>query len=150
MSLSLRRYTIAVYIALAGLSHLPCSGTELVYVPVNPTFGGNPLNGIPLLNAAQATNRHKAPTESGLSGAGGLFGQQSALDQFNELLQRAILNRLASAATGSIVGADGKIIPGMVNTTDFNITIADLGNGLLQITTTDKTTGSTTSFQVSQ
>ena len=31
----------------------------------------------------------------------------------------------------------------------FKIAIVDLGNGLLQITTTDKTTGASTTFQIS-
>ena len=30
--------------------------TELVYTPINPSFGGNPLNGQFLLNEAQAQN----------------------------------------------------------------------------------------------
>jgi curli production assembly/transport component CsgF len=32
----------------------PALASELVYHPVNPTFGGNPLNGAPLLSQAQA------------------------------------------------------------------------------------------------
>lgn len=28
--------------------------SQIVYHPVNPTFGGNPLNGTPLLSSAQA------------------------------------------------------------------------------------------------
>ena len=34
-------------------------GTEMVYVPVNPMFGGSPLHGSHLLSTAQATNRYK-------------------------------------------------------------------------------------------
>jgi curli production assembly/transport component CsgF len=37
-----------------------------------------------------------------------------------------------------------------VETTDFRITITNLQSGLLQITTTDKSTGQTTQFQVNQ
>ena len=35
--------------------------TELVYTPVNPAFGGNPLNGTWLLNNAQAQNDYDDP-----------------------------------------------------------------------------------------
>ena len=35
--------------------------TELVYTPVNPSFGGNPLNGTWLLNNAQAQNDYDDP-----------------------------------------------------------------------------------------
>ena len=35
--------------------------TELVYTPINPSFGGNPLNGTWLLNNAQAQNDFDDP-----------------------------------------------------------------------------------------
>ena len=124
------------------------TATEIVYVPVNPVFGGSPLHGPNLLATAQATNRHKE-SPSGASLSGGLAGR-SALQQFNDILQRSLLSRIAAATTSGIVGSDGKLIPGSVETTDFTISIVDLGGGLLQITTTDKTNGSSTSFQVSQ
>ena len=37
------------------------SGSELVYKPINPSFGGSPLNGNFLLGKAQGQNKHKAP-----------------------------------------------------------------------------------------
>jgi curli production assembly/transport component CsgF len=121
-----------------GLAH----ATELVYVPINPNFGGSPLNGSTLLSQAQAQNKTKDPDSN--SGA----NQQSALQQFNESLQRSVLGRLAAAATSNVVGSDGKLHPGTVETADFLITISDTGGGSLRVTTTDKTTGAVTSFEV--
>lgn len=118
--------------------------SELVYVPVNPSFGGNPLNGPVLLNQASAQNHF---TEHS---AGSSLSAQSTLTQFNSMLQSAILSRVSSAVTSSIVGTDGKLSPGTVETTDFTIAIVNLSPGLLQITTTDKTTGQQTSFQINQ
>jgi curli production assembly/transport component CsgF len=118
--------------------------TELVYVPVNPNFGGSPLNGAALLNAAQAQNRSKDP-DANLGS-----DKQSALEQFNESLQRSVLGRLASAATSSILGPNGQLVPGTVETGDFVITISDTGGGSLRVVTTDKITGSSTSFEVGQ
>ena len=47
---------------LIGLaSAAAVQATELVYTPVNPSFGGNPLNGTWLLNNAQAQNDHDDP-----------------------------------------------------------------------------------------
>ncbi|HEY8608817.1 MAG TPA: curli assembly protein CsgF [Noviherbaspirillum sp.] len=120
------------------------SATELVYVPVNPSFGGSPLNGAVLLNAAQAQNKHTEPKSSQPGGP----GQQTPLQQFNEILERAVLNRLVSAATTSVMGADGKLKEGVVNTGNFTIEITDLGGGMLMVKTTDKVTGAATSFQV--
>jgi curli production assembly/transport component CsgF len=120
------------------------AATEIVYVPVNPSFGGNPLNGPLLLGSAQATNKHR--DDSGLGGSSPL--NQSPLQQFNDTLARSILSQLASAATSRLIGADGKLIPGTLQTANFTISIADTGNGSLRITTTDKITGATTSFEV--
>lgn len=123
--------------------------TEMVYVPVNPAFGGNPLHGPNLLANAQAINNYRDPSRSGSSALGSLTGQ-SALQQFNELLQRSILSRIATASASSVIGSDGKLMPGSLDTRDFTIEIVDLGGGLLQIKTTDKANGSSTSFQVSR
>ena len=137
------------YAGLACCLALWTSGaiaTELVYVPVNPSFGGNPQNGSVLLGSASATNKHLPA--SGLGGSSLL--NQSPLDQFNQTLERTVLSQLASSATSKLIGADGKLMPGTFSTTNFTITIADIGGGLLRITTTDKTTGTSTSFEVGQ
>ena len=128
---------------LFGLVHT-AHASELVYVPNNPSFGGNPLNGPVLLNQAQAQNDHTEKSSSS-SGSG-----QTALTQFNSMLQSAILSRVSSAVTSSIVGTNGQLVPGTVETTDFRIAITNLQGGLLQIVTTDKNTGQTTQFQVNQ
>jgi curli production assembly/transport component CsgF len=120
------------------------AATNIVYTPVNPSFGGNPLNGPVLLNSANAQNSHKDP-----SAANGGYTTPSALDTFNQRLQSMILDRVATSITGSIFDANGKLKTGTVDTSGFSIAIVDLGNGVLKITTTDKTTGASTTFQVS-
>ncbi|MEN5029514.1 curli assembly protein CsgF [Pseudomonas sp. Ps21-P2] len=138
--------SLVVVASLALMAGI-CSGvqaSELAYVPNNPSFGGNPLNGPVLLNQAQAQNHYVEKSSS--SGASG----QTALTQFNSMLQSAILSRVSSAVTSSIVGANGQLVPGTVETTDFRIAITNLQGGLLQIVTTDKNTGQTTQFQVNQ
>lgn len=124
-----------------------CAATEIVYRPVNPAFGGDPLNGSVLLNNAQAQNNTKDPEAAQ---AGSAFAQRTALQQFSDTLQRSILSRLASSASGSLFGSSGQLIPGSVETNDFRITIADTGGGSLQVTTVDKVTGQSTTFQVGQ
>jgi curli production assembly/transport component CsgF len=46
------------------------------------------------------------------------------------------------------MGSGGKLKPGVVETGNFRIEIVDSGGGMLTITTTDKVTGASTSFQV--
>ncbi|MCD5995611.1 curli assembly protein CsgF [Pseudomonas sp. CDFA 602] len=132
---------LVVGLSLLSLLCLSAQASELVYVPNNPSFGGNPLNGPVLLNQATAQNKFKEKTTT---------SEQSALTQFNSMLQSAILSRVSSALTSSIVGSDGKLIPGVVETTDFRVSITNIQTGVLQIVTTDKVTGQTTQFQVNQ
>ncbi|NYT70308.1 curli assembly protein CsgF [Pusillimonas noertemannii] len=141
----------AAYCASAALAALlassPATATEMVYYPLNPSFGGSPLNGPVLLNSALATNKHTDPAaDQDLYGS----NQQSPLEIFQDTLERAILGRLAASATSRIVGEDGKLIPGNLETENFTINIVDVGGGLLSITTVDKVTGGSTTFQVGQ
>jgi curli production assembly/transport component CsgF len=115
--------------------------SDLVYVPLSPQFGGNPNAGAAMMAHAQATNKHKDVSP---------FSQQTSLQQFNDSLSRSIMSQLASAATSTIIGANGKLQPGTVQTGNFKITITDLGGGTLQITTVDKVTADSTTFVISQ
>lgn len=136
------RFTLLVGAAsLAGQS----LASELIYYPRNPSFGGNPAYGHVLLNSAIATKTHNDP---GLDDAR-LLEEKTPLEQFNETLERQVVNRLTSAATSKIIGPNGNLIPGSLETDNFTILIADLGNGMLNVTTTDKLTGASTHFIVS-
>lgn len=140
-----------ILLALAAAAVIAWPGaaraTELVYQPVNPAFGGNPLNGSALLSNAQAQDKHKDPDALTNSLAGS--AAKTPLQEFNDILERSILSQLATAATGGVI-SNGKLIPGTVETGNFKITISDLGGGLLKVTTTDKTTGGTSTFEVGQ
>lgn len=138
-----RRYALTLSLPIS-LFISPAFATDLVYVPGNPSFGGNPINGSILLNSASATNKHPAPASAS---TGAL--SQTPLQQFNSMLERSILSQLAVGAASKI-STGGKLVPGTVETANFSITILDLGGGVLQITTVDKATGLSTSFQVSQ
>lgn len=131
----------AFFLTIAGPV---CHASELVHTPVNPSFGGSPLNGNWMLSNAQAQNKRKDPDSVSA------YSQKSQLEQFNDTLQRTILNRIASAATQSIVDENGNLVPGTIDTGSFQVSIVDNQDGTITITTTDKNTGSTTSFQLSQ
>ncbi|MFP3847296.1 curli assembly protein CsgF [Pseudomonas sp. W5-01] len=140
-----RSLVVVASLALMAGMGSGVQASELAYVPNNPSFGGNPLNGPVLLNQAQAQNHYVEKSSSS-----GAYAGQTALTQFNSMLQSAILSRVSSAVTSSIVGTNGQLVPGTVETTDFRIAITNLQRGLLQIVTTDKNTGQTTQFQVNQ
>lgn len=136
-------------IACAVAAALVAAGTqatEIVYTPVNPSFGGSPLNGPVQMNSANAQNKYTDPRlERTLSRLAG----QSQLDLFNQRLQALILDRIASSISGSLFDSGGNLVPGLVETSTFLISIVDIGGGMLLITTTDKTTGASTSFEIS-
>jgi curli production assembly/transport component CsgF len=137
------RITRRVLAGGALIAFATAHATSLIYTPVNPTFGGDPANGAVLMDAATAQNKHVNPSVSDTSSS------TSTLDQFNSELQQAILSRVATSVTSSIVGADGSLKPGTINTGNFSIAITQVTGGNLQVTTTDKTTGASTTFTVS-
>jgi curli production assembly/transport component CsgF len=138
----------ATSLVLTALLSYPTvnQATEMIHTPINPSFGGSPLNGPVLLNSANAQNHFTASSsKSSYSG----YTAPSALDNFNQRLQSMILDRIATSVTGSIFDANGKLKAGIVDTTAFSISIVDAGSGILKITTTDKATGASTTFEIS-
>ncbi len=132
--------------ALAVTLVSAASAGQLIYTPVNPSFGGNPLNGKYLLGSAQAQNKHEPPSQDlGKSELGQLTGARSLQIKH---WSYPCLAGISAAASSQLFDNSGNLIPGTVNTQTFTIVVADAGSGLFTITTTDKTKGQTTSFQV--
>ncbi|MCG7538890.1 MULTISPECIES: curli assembly protein CsgF [Pseudoalteromonas] len=92
--------TIKTTIVCAGLmllSSANVTATELVYKPINPAFGGNPLNANMLLSKAQSQNKHRAP-----------IIEKTYDEKFQESLERTYLNRLVREITDVAFGDDIK------------------------------------------
>jgi len=116
-------------ILLAGLLlSSAVTATELVYTPVNPSFGGSPLNGAWLLGSAQAQNDTKDPDAIDRSSLTGT----SALDRFTSQLESRLLsdllNKMDDPNGGSLV------------TDDFIVNVVNL-DGNLTVEITDRLTG---------
>lgn len=140
----MNRMNRLAWTTLGCLLAAQAAASELVYTPVNPLFGGHPLNGQTLLSIAQVTNKHQDPKAERFEDS----GRPTPLQQFAETLERSILSQLSSAAVSRVMGPNGMLQPGTVETGNFRITIVDAGGGVLTITTTDKATGASTSFQI--
>ncbi|AZL85935.1 MULTISPECIES: curli assembly protein CsgF [Aliivibrio] len=108
--------------------------SELVYIPVNPNFGGNPLNTSHLFAGANAINDYKGPQDDSL------FEQESALDRLTSSLESRLISQLL-ADVGN--GNTGQLV-----TDDFILNIVD-DSGALLIQIVDKETGETSEIQVS-
>jgi len=81
-----RKWMGALFAAGLLFSAQGAFADEMVYQPVNPNFGGNPLNGSFLLNQALAQNDHKEP-ESAIP--------SSLSNSLEAQLERALVNRLS-------------------------------------------------------
>ncbi|MFI8643987.1 curli production assembly protein CsgF [Pseudomonas sp. NIBR-H-19] len=121
---------------LVGLaSAAAAQATELVYTPVNPSFGGNPLNGTWLLNNAQAQNDYDDPDLKSRSSVAGT----SALERFTSQLQSRLLGQLLdNISTGNT---------GSLSTDSFIVNVID-DSGALSIEVTDRVTGEISEIQV--
>jgi curli production assembly/transport component CsgF len=82
--MSKRYWTIAALVAIGVNASASAFASEMVYHPVNPTFGGNPLNGTFLLSTAQAQGEGtksgaQSPDLSGLTNALSNIGSSGAV-----------------------------------------------------------------------
>ncbi|MCL1139925.1 curli assembly protein CsgF [Shewanella pneumatophori] len=104
--------------------------TELVYTPINPSFGGSALNGSYLLNKANAQNDHTAKTT-----------EEDFVSRFKESLERNIMNTITRGV------ASGEITDGTYDTGDFRIEVASIGGGVM-LTITNLITGEVTVIEM--
>lgn len=123
----------AVMLGLGG-----AAGADLVYTPINPTFGGNPGNSAHLLaiaGAQKTATAWDANVTTGSSGTGtgaGSAGTTSNVDLFISQLQGRLLSALASQVTDAIFGPD----PQHHGTVTFGTTTVVFDNDGANITLT--------------
>ena len=129
----MKRLSIAA--AMAIFSTQAAGAQELVYEPINPSFGGNPFNSSHLLAIANAQDDNDPPSD-----ANGSSNPQA--DLFVRQLQSRLLSGLAAEVTDAIFGENpqesGRVV--------FGDQTIEFVRGLDSITLTifDAATGSTT------
>ncbi|QWL03228.1 curli assembly protein CsgF [Shewanella indica] len=122
--------TLRMLIAAGALLAFSGQATELVYTPINPSFGGNPLNGSFLLNKAQAQNDNQP------SG-----NEKDFVTRFKESLERNIINFITRGV------ADGDITDGVYDTGDYRVEVASTGSGVM-LTITNLLSGEVTVIEM--
>lgn len=119
---------------------LSVTATELIYTPVNPTFGGNPLNASGLLANANAQNDYKAPVITKV--------EKSDLEVFNDQLQTAIMSRLRTNTLNDLFKTEFKDIAGKaVKVGNFELEYKKDGE-VLVLVTKDTTTGASQTIRL--
>lgn len=106
------------------------TATELVYTPINPSFGGSPLNASFLMSKAQSQNDHTAESR-----------EKDFVTRFKESLERNIINSITRGV------ANGDITDGVYDTGDFRVEVASTGAGVM-LTITNLVTGEVTVIEM--
>lgn len=101
-----KRFVYAVAAgAIVSMAGAGAGAQELVYEPINPSFGGNPFNSSHLLAIANAQNNYEKPED-----------KDSDVDRFIRSLQSRLLSSLSSQVAEAIFGEDaaesGRIVFG--------------------------------------
>jgi len=132
------RSTLLIFL-FYGLSQISVQGQQLTYQPVNPNFGGNPMNYSGLLASADAQDPFKEDN---------LFDSQfdqSPLGTFSDSVKRQVLNQLSGSLLGNGTGGDSNqgINPGTTEVGGLVINIENTRRGSV-ITIIDSGTGEST------
>lgn len=133
-------YGVVCVLFLTAVSIIEAS--ELVWIPINPSFGGYAGNASWLMNAAQVQNRHKEETRASV--------QQDPFEDFEYNLKRQYIYALSSKIIDEAFGEEGLLPEGQ---TEAHYSIGDFvididGNGQLTVVITDTSTGNMTTVEV--
>lgn len=123
--------TIAAVLSLAPLSGY---AGELVYQPINPSFGGDPFVGSYLLGKAQAQDTNKDPNR-----------RRATPTSPTERLLQSLESRLISQLIADV--SSGDVSQGSFDSEEFGVVVSDEG-GELVVRVVDKLTGDVTNISV--
>lgn len=110
---------------------------DMVYKPINPSFGGDPFNSSHLNNLATAQNLHKPKTTT---------TTQTASERFLSMLETRLYSSLASQVADAIFG-DNAQQDGTVTFDDQQVHFVNTGTEI-QLTITDFVSGQVTTISV--
>ncbi|MFH7564895.1 curli assembly protein CsgF [Oceanimonas smirnovii] len=124
-------FGIAVIFMMVPLS---MQAGELVYQPLNPSFGGDPFMGSYLLGKAQAQDTTKDPNSRD-------FTPTSATERLIQSLESRLISQLISDVSS------GNATQGSFDSDEFGVVVSDDG-GKLVVQVVDKVTGDVTNISV--
>lgn len=123
----------AMFVVVMGIGTNVHSG-ELIYQPINPSFGGDPFVGNYLLGKAQAQDTNTDPNVRS--------GQ--TLSSTQRLLQ-SLESRLISQLISDV--SRGEVSEGSFDSDEFGVVVSD-NSGQLVVRVVDKVTGDVTEISV--
>jgi len=121
----------AIIAVLAGTG----IAAELKYQPVNPAFGGSPLNGSYLMGNATSQRQYSAPTK-----------RKDPTEEFSRQIQASLLSRISREISDAILGDDAKDSGHFsVGGTQVDFERVD---GIISVTIKDPRTGGSTVIEI--
>ncbi|MEH6409608.1 MAG: curli assembly protein CsgF [Hyphomonas sp.] len=133
-----RQVITASFLVLASWSFAGAGAQEIVYHPINPSFGGDSFNSSHLLAVANAQNDHTDPRRSETG--------NTQVDQFLRQLQSRLLSSLAGEVNDAIFGESPRD-SGTITFGDQTITFVR-GLDSVHLTITDTSTGAITEIEI--
>ncbi|TWI77227.1 curli production assembly/transport component CsgF [Desulfobotulus alkaliphilus] len=113
--------------------------TELVYTPISPSFGGNPMNATFLLTMAEKQNDTKAPPTP----------RRDPLEDFEANLNRMVLNQLSRKIVNMAFGGyNDDLAGGTYHFGQYEIDITIMEGQSIGVSIIDSLTGGTTKVEV--
>ena len=138
----MKRLLVCVFCLLFGVLFLmsgrPANATELIYTPVNPSFGGSPFNGAWLLQSATLQNKFQEGRP--------LRVPKSPLERFTEQLEYSVFSRMANRIVNAAFGED-TLQPGEYIFGNYNMSVTTDASGITTVIT-EISTGNTTTVQI--
>ena len=119
---------------LVGLLTLPVHAGEMIYEPLNPSFGGDPFMGSYMLSKAQSQDTNTDPNTRDVE-------RLSSTERLIQSLESRLISQLLSD-----VGS-GEISEGGFDSDEFSVVVRDEG-GELVVRVVDKLTGDVTNISV--
>lgn len=140
----MRVRSFGFHLFIASLLFILFVGTaladQLVWVPINPSFGGSSFNADWLMAQAEA----QKPEEESVYQT--YTSETDALQDFSESLNRQILSRLSSRLIQSAFG-ETELEAGHYEIGDFIIDIEQINTGI-RVIITDPMTGQDTTIEI--
>lgn len=108
---------------------------DFVYTPINPSFGGNPMNYNWMITSANQQNKIEKSANSSMG--------KDPLDDFINNLNRQILSQLSGRLVNNMFGSNGNVETGVYNLGSYRINLKEDGSGVT-VNILDKGNGNNT------
>ena len=130
-----RSWAIAL---LTVMNYYSPASADLLYKPINPSFGGDAFNSNHLQGLATSQNEHKESSSSASS--------QTTTERFLAMLESRLYSSLASQVAEAIFGENAQP-SGTLQFDDQQISFVNDGTAI-RLTVTDFTTGQVTNIVI--